>query len=74
MTVNAIEKAEVLYDKKWGTLQTMGFEMVRLNIDDEGKPCDLMFAWGSSSPTGIDGVLPYDEAFEKENNVMVRTQ
>ena len=43
--------------------------MIRLNIVDN-KPADLMFAWGGRQVTAK-GINPYDEEFEKLNNVLV---
>ena len=71
--MDTVESTEAAWEKPWSNLQRLGVCMIRLNLADDGTPTDMMFAWGQEPDDEIDGILPYDEEFEKLNTNLVET-
>lgn len=71
--LDAIDAAEAEYRLTWSSLQNKDFYLVRLNRADDGSPIDLMYAWGQIGAPSVVDIRPYDDAFEKLNNIVVRT-
>lgn len=69
--LESIDQMEAAFNEKWISLQEQGCYMVRLNLSDDGRPTDMMFAWGTGN-VKAEGIIPYDSDFEKLNNVIVR--
>lgn len=65
--LDTIEYCEASFKKDWNDLRkNFNVTLVRLRQDKDGRPCDLMFAWGSGyNEAGVEGIIPYDEDFEK---------
>jgi hypothetical protein len=68
--MESIEQMEAAFSKPWTKLQTEGCHMIRLNLTNEGRPTDLMFAWGSEN-VNANGIIPYSTEIEHFNNALV---
>jgi len=69
--VDTMLAAEKEYGMAWASLLEKDFYLVRLNRADDGRPIDLMWAWGQKHPD-VPDIRPYDEDFLKINNVVVK--
>jgi hypothetical protein len=66
----AMKQAEALWKSSWKALKKNGAYLVRLNIDTDGRPCDMMFSWSQSDSPETEGIMPYDADLERLNNTI----